>query len=99
MSPDSRKWKNWQQMKIDPSCRMGDSRRHQITGAITMAGMTVSVRLSAGAAIFMRKCIGDAEGVERDAFFEAAISALAEELLALDALLPADDVGGIVGKH
>jgi hypothetical protein len=49
-----------------------------------MSTVTVAVNLSADSAAFMRKCIGDADGPERDSFFEAAIAALAEALLDLN---------------
>lgn len=55
-----------------------------------MNGVTVTVRLSAESAAFMRKCIGDVQGGKRDAFIEAAIAALAEALLDHNDAVPSE---------
>lgn len=52
-----------------------------------MAGVTVTARLSADSADLMRKCVEVTDQDDVDAFFEAAIGALAAELLRLNRVL------------
>lgn len=84
----SRKCTNAPQMAMEVASRTREdvwatTCRVQESEARQMSAVTVKVNLSAASAAFMRKCIGDADGAERDAFFEVAVGALAEKLVEL----------------